>query len=443
MKVACYLPRNDYLRVFGPLIQHLLERSPRGEAVHVICPNWSISKPHRQLRAEDLHALFGDRVATHLVGGVEDFREQLERERYDVLLTYLPDLAELDQEEIDQLRAVSRRVGTKWMSLPYFYSQEGYLLNYKNTAWVLQTWDMIGTMGRWSTDYLQRETAGLPRATQEAIARAVRIVGYPLLDGIRHLPSASAIRAKYGLGSKPVIVVATAAKFYPLVSNAWKLRGSEHWFRGGKWPPSGPGLVSTACAVASPRVIPYREYLRALRRFADRNGALLVAKTRVKHQDPGYVHEYVDTMVQDGDFYPFSSLELLSVASLYVGFYSAMALEAITLGVPAVNCVFLSPELAGAPVWRPWPGYFLRQPGALFDVPGVSRTINGWTEEGKAAVARLAEATFDDYPIDTEAREGFLDRCLAYWRPDQPSSSEQVYRTMEELVAGTTAAAVG
>jgi hypothetical protein len=253
--------------------------------------------------------------------------------------------------------------------------------------------------------------AAAPEIRRAVLQRLVPI-GYPELDGLgtyeRRL-----VRAKYGLpADRPIVFVSTA---HTLRMHAAPDRGAaaiEAAFRG--WRPiSRRALRAIPFAIRRGTVVPYREYLAALRRFADANGACLVAKTRAKHEDPPYLGDYVDTVIGDESFYPFTTLELLSVSDLSFGFVSGTALEAVASGVYALTAYHVPMERMVAPVLARWSRRFLTDPGAIGDSPGVSEVIDGTGPTATARLRRLGESRLDQLRSDVSAREAVLDAYLS------------------------------
>ena len=227
------------------------------------------------------------------------------------------------------------------------------------------------------------------------------------------LESPRRLREKYGFSAtQPIIYVSTAPSFFPLVSTAACLRGVEMRFRG-QYRFSPRGLVAQVVSQRYPMVVPYRRYLKALRAFADVNGAMLIAKTRAKHRDPAYLTDYVDALIDDRCFFPFTTLELLHIASLYVGFYSATVLEAMALGLYSFTAMFVPVELAEpAASWRAWSQYFHRNPGSLWNMPGVSSLLDGTSKECLQQLDAFSCASLKDFQCDEQARQKVLSQFM-------------------------------
>lgn len=385
-RILFYLPRNKNMGVFAPVIAHLLREAADRASIRVAFPAWPISKTERQPASSDITRLFGDAVACCPLLHPEQL-EVLIRDGTDVLVTYMPEMAELSEPAVTRLREQSRKLGVTWVALPYLFSQDHFPL--LNPDFVLKTWDIICTVGPASIRYIEGATRSWADAKREALLSRFAVTGYPALDGIEQLTTAAAIRQRYQLPSDgPIICVATAPRFYPNVNSSHCARGLQARFRGTP-DRSVRGLASRLASYRYPSMIAYREYLSAIRRLAEAHGAVVVAKTRIKHKDPPYLTDFVDRVIGEDSFFPNTALELLSVSDLYIGFYSAMAVEAMALGVHALTAIFQPPQQVENPAWTSWVEHFFRRLGGLWNVPGASEPINGIGRMARSELRKL------------------------------------------------------
>lgn len=132
----------------------------------------------------------------------------------------------------------------------------------------------------------------------------------------------------------------------------------------------------------------YWAVMRELRQWADMARATIITKTRAKHGDPAWLTRYCDRIVGDVSFYPFTTLELLRAADLYIGFASAMAIEACAIGVPSVHLYGWPPEVAEWPSGKPFKEEFFIREGGLWNCSG-SRSVACYGEDWRF---RLHEA---------------------------------------------------
>lgn len=437
-RVGFYLPRDNVLKVMAPIAQHMLRRGAGALRPVFLVPGWRISKAQRQPRADAVRLAFGGQVEVIRLDDIDALERLIASGSLDAFVNLTPTVCEIDLTALRRLREISRRVGTIWIALPYTFASEEMIL--EDPALALELWDRVCLIGRRSVEYLELRLRAASSPLRAPLLARTAITGYPELDGLSMLDDERAIRRKYGLPlDRPIIVVATAPSFYPLIRRSRTLQGLEMRFRGA-WPRSPGGAAAwAASAWRYPRVASYRRYLRALRAFADANGACLVAKTRDKHRDPRYVRDMVDSIVGDDSFFPFTTLELLRVARLYVGFYSAMTLEAVAAGVYAISALFMPPPAINrSPADRMRAEFFHRNPGSLWNAPGVSELIDGTTRAGAAALERLAHARFEAYAVDERQRAALLERYVSHLG----RSSQRVVEVLEESWATVRKAAV-
>ena len=179
-----------------------------------------------------------------------------------------------------------------------------------------------------------------------AMNRAFRPVGYPLGDHLRWTDPEE-VRATFGLGGKPVVVLAP----FPFHANTRSLWADCVW--GWPWP-----WIATD-----------RRFVNAVRDFCDRAGASLVVKARAKVITRAYVRETADRIVEDQPGEP-TMLRLLTASRLLLHACSTSAMEAAAAGTWAY-C--LSPSA------RQWPAYAgrRRMPGLDPD-PEMGPSLYHW-----------------------------------------------------------------
>jgi hypothetical protein len=169
-----------------------------------------------------------------------------------------------------------------------------------------------------------------------------------------------------------------------------------------------------------------RRVVEAVRSFCDASGALLVMKARRKDPVPRYAERLADRVLYDPSHYPPTILELLSVASLCVHFYSTAVLEAAAAAVPSLCLAPRAPELGPASF-----GFaFVHngEPGGLYNFPGAAY----WRPLAEAFDA-LAGWRLGDFPLDPEARRGYVERFLG-WADGR--SSARLLDLVERVVEG-------
>src|SRR5262249_34679142 len=145
----------------------------------------------------------------------------------------------------------------------------------------------------------------------------------------------------------------------------------------------------------------------ALRAFCDGNGALLVVKSRLKDPVSRHTAARADRVFYDESYYPATILELLSIASLCVHFFSSTAYESVFLGVPSL-CITPRDEDIGLPaVWMELLNN--TREGGVFNFPGASYHLSL-----PELFEDLPRRSLKDFPVDPTARARFLETFVGF-----------------------------
>jgi hypothetical protein len=167
----------------------------------------------------------------------------------------------------------------------------------------------------------------------------------------------------------------------------------------------------------------YRDVVQALREFCDREGALLIGKSRLKNTDPEWMGGYLDRYTgRDRVEFPYTSMQLLAVSDLCVHFESTTVLETAQVGIRSLSVVVpqdhLMGDLAGfTSLFRS------REPGSLFNTAGIVDSI---------PYAELPQflhlATLESLRPDPAARESYVRSFLGH---DDFAAADRIVDTME------------
>lgn len=406
-RIGYWVPRASHLRTIAPVIDYMLQAG--GFEIVVIRPGWPIGKAALEPETDPVPALFGDRVTVVTVPAPGLFADIVLNRAIEAVVTFNAEVVDLP--DADQARRRTRTRGVRWVSLPYVYHQDLLCATQPDT--MARDWDLITTLGPRSIELIDARLGGVAADVRRRLLDRLAIVGYPELDGLARIDEA-AVRAKYGLPpARPIVYVSTANTFRSHGTGGWTGRAYEARFRG-RDTFSVRAALGMPATLRHPHIVPYRDYLGALRRLADRNGALLVAKTRGKHHDPDYLADAVDAVVGDAEFYPFTTLELMSVSSVYFGFLSMSALEALACGLYAITAYFVPLQHVVAPVFAEWSWLHLTAPGSVGNTEGASEIIDGTTAAGRRRLATLATSDLADLRGRPAVREALLDRVIAF-----------------------------
>jgi len=271
------------------------------------------------------------------------------------------------------------------------------------------------------------------RAVEATMRRRSAVVGFPEMDQFHQVDRAD-VRARLGLDpSRPVVLYCP----FPFRSNP-----STFWTRhvyGGRW----GRLQQRWAARRRPEYASHvahrwddRRVVEAVRAFCDANGAAFVVKVRDKEHGlglrgflrpaiPAYLTRAADCILDDyRTHYPTRMVELMSVASLCLHFFSTVAYEAAYAGVPSICVTADGDDLGFAPIWRAW---------FLSDAPGTSFNFRGVTYP--VSVAALADGfarrRLDDFPVEPAARAQYLEKFVG---PDDGKASDRLLDAAAALV---------
>lgn len=252
------------------------------------------------------------------------------------------------------------------------------------------------------------------------------VVGSSMFDQ-KALINTDKVRERLGIapGQKVVVLVSL------------KMKTGDPWRRAIMG--DRPLLVRLARAVYDRRLdlIPeilrggtYRTLFDALRGFCDRQHAFLIVKSKQKNGDPSYLKDGADYFCYDESDYPYTSLELMSIADLVIHFGSAAVFEAAYAGVPSISVRMphehisaLSPQLKVVTEEFRKP----QGPEGIFDWPGVVSEMDRHT-----LIHALKTATLSTFTLNPDARSRYVKRFVGF---DDQKASERMVMALEHIVA--------
>ena len=425
MRIAYFCPRINHLKMFGPVIAEQRRRSLGGPPLVFVPgpPLLGLGSKAAALgawpRLGEVRAQLGAGVEVVPVTRAAELLERIGRARVGAVVSVG---LRLDPAIVAGVMAPSRRAGTLWCALGHVQEELLDLLLPPGPA-VLGPWDLATTLSRDGLDFV---TALLRRdgVTDVAPLRRMVPVGFVELDQVREFDRAE-LRRRYGLApDRPVVYLSTAgrfdrrvigrslpprirlehapirlleAAFFGRVPRALARAGLAPWRR--RWPDLD-------------HLTSYRDVLAAVRRFARRHDAVVVAKTRAKHRDPAWVARAVDHLLPDGAFFPFRTLELMALADVYVGLSSSSAIEAAFIGLPMVHVLPFPPDAYEAPSFLPVREEFYLKPGGVWNTPGLATAFHTYRAREWRAFVEWSEAAPLPGPVDPAARRAVVRRLL-------------------------------
>ena len=250
------------------------------------------------------------------------------------------------------------------------------------------------------------------------------VAGSTPMDQLALVDSA-AVRRRYGLGPDQPVVVFMSLKM--AVPEVW---------RRAVWGPESRLVRSARAALAGhPEWIPgilrrhgYRSLVESVRRFCRRNGAALVVKSKAKNDDPAFLRDLADVWLYDERVHPYTSMELLAIASFCIHFQSGAALEAAFAGVPSLSVTVPQSHLAGHATYEE---IYSARPGTIQNFPGVV-----WTLPAVNVAARLDAADLGASDSTPVARRSYVQTFLGF---DDTASSARVLDEIERVSAAAPA----
>lgn len=397
LKLVFVIERKNYYRVLGPVVDAALRRGVAVECWH----DWA--QPRWGTKASE----FPDWTPTFRFGvpavtsyqGPADMLQRLAAAPPDAVVALRPPPAGF-------------RRGARWIGLQYMtnlidlFGVEGFrasdgIAGYSR-FWLDQALDYLGAAG------------SLDDAAAGEMAARFAVTGVPEMDVVEAI-DAEEVRRRLGLpADRPVVLYLP----YPVKSNP-----PTFWLRHVYGPSNRLRRALAVAAARQRRYWPHiardwhdRRLVETVRRFCDANDAVLIVKSREKDPVPRHTARVADRVLYDPCHYPPTILELLSVASLCVHFFSSAAYEAVFMGVPSL-C--LAPEGADMGLSSLWTReLFHAREGGSYNVPGASYALSL-----PAAYDTLADRSLKDFPLDPIARAQYVRTFLGF---DDTRSSERV-----------------
>jgi len=284
-----------------------------------------------------------------------------------------------------------------------------------------QTVDVTFYATDWQRELHWKHAGFAAIGDRAALSTRSAVVGSTMLDQ-RAVVDRAAVRKRYDLDDRPVVLLLS------LKMNVGDPPRWLAWGDGGRWRRAARALAQRrvawrrrlAWARRAPRGNEHRGLVQALRRFCDANGAALVVKSREKNGDPAFLRRAADAFIVDESVYPYTSMELMSIADLCVHFQSAGVLEAAFAGVASLSVRVGQDHLRAYPTFDEFYG---ARPGSLQNFAGVV-----WSVTQAEAIERLGRARLGDFRLDPPARRAYVEKFVGV---DDTRASQRVLDVIE------------
>ena len=139
---------------------------------------------------------------------------------------------------------------------------------------------------------------------------------------------------------------------------------------------------------------------------------------------PRHTARRADRVFYDPSHYPATILELLSVASLCVHFFSSAAYEAVFMGVPSLCLAPEAEDMGLSPLWTR--DLFHVRAGGSYHFPGAS-----YSHGAARGVRSARHGAIGDFPVDPAARARYVRTFMGF---DDTKAAERALDLVEATV---------
>jgi len=147
----------------------------------------------------------------------------------------------------------------------------------------------------------------------------------------------------------------------------------------------------------------------SVRSFCKKNNACLIVKSRQRDHIPPQVARLADKVLYDENYYPHTTMELMSISDLCIGSYSFAVTEAAAYGVPFL--IHYSADFANQNTYTEKHSIILklREKGNFFNYPGVVFNM-----DNESMISRLPSMKLGDFRRDSQAQAEFLSKFIGF-----------------------------
>ena len=414
MNVGFHIPRDTSLKLFGALIDFLLEK---GCGVSLFC-DYRIKASKMKGKAYQFPAVekipkFKKTLSVYAFNNTEELGRIVQKNNIRIVFfVNFPSIAK-------ELKVILDKKNYSFINAEFQSFYDHFLLR-KDISTTDVVYSYSINWEKWWKEYIILHHV-VPEASRaqlfDDIAKKTTIVGFPEIDQIAKFEE-KAIRRKYNIPERKKVVLMMP---FPAFSSVWinsvykpqpsllkKLK--LFWYRACEYLPDVQKGIDDLGVTKS------------IRAFCDKNDALLLVKGRIKNPVPKYVRRMADRLFFDECFYPFITLELLFIANLSISFCSMTVMESILTQTPSI-CVIPRPGTL-------WEAYrrlglmddFLTGPGSSYNFKGVV-----YNETAENLVLGFGEKTFEDYGLHNENRKKYIEKFLGF---DDCQTSRRIYEDL-------------
>jgi len=414
MKVGFYIPRLNYLKLFGPVIEYFLSQ---GNQVTLFCDSIespSGNKAYLYPALDEIPSFRGkvEKIAFH---SVSEFASMVqERGVQAIFFCNFNPIGAILRKELDLL---SHRLIIAQLQYAIEFMYLGRDLNFSDVVYTLsESWT------DWWKAFVQHHRL-VPRAFLDDffkdIDKKAVPVGSPEAEQLK-LITAKTVHENYHIPSNKKILL-----YLPF---CWTRKFSLCSHISNRLPDQTLKPMRSICCEAS-RFLPNawcgmldRDIVDAVRKFCDLNDALFIVKSREKTIIPLYLETIADRIIFDKTYYPFTTVELLSIADLCIHFYSSTVMEAVYTKTPSICISPNSEHFNSLYNDRFFIPDFTANDGNFYNFKGVNYHI-----EHDKFVDSFPSQGFSDYLFDNKMADIFMRRFMG------PSDLKSCARIHEDL----------
>jgi len=170
-----------------------------------------------------------------------------------------------------------------------------------------------------------------PNISQKEINK-IKIIGNPAIDFIKNI-DINKTKEKYNLPKNKKIIV-----FFSTITNLDYFR--KNIFTNNSKLKSLLKIIKDGKIEYIPLIFKsnYKDIIIHLKKWSDENNAIIILKTKIKHNDPEYLRKRIYKSLSDKtSWHPSMSLELISISDLVLSMSFSTTLESITLNKPSIQ----------------------------------------------------------------------------------------------------------
>lgn len=394
--IAFIICRMNWFRFFSPVIDSALGRGWSVECwlnVSDPMPN----RPEDFPSIEKVPVFKNGKPVCVQVKGRNQILAWIEQHRTDIVIDVVPPGGVFKKKEEVRSRYVCLDANGEWSAHVNNHKElQGIDMLALNTPFCFE--QALSILKECSVDWWSD-------SLKSELTKRVRYVGWPQMDQLSSIDPNS-VRKKWGIpDDMPVVVYfnwvdASGVGLHPAVFVVPSFKnkiGRVLMHRSEIW-----RALQYMCQPDLKQII------QAIRKFCDRNNAMLIIKHRYRDRPTQCEINCADLAIGDESYYPHTIFEVLSIASLAFGYFSYAVREAVVSGVPYV--AMDAGGIVDIPIVKGQRISTLRrssQPGGLFNYKGVVSIMNA-----KQLVRDLPKLELCRFTQNPDAAKAYLEKYL-------------------------------